>query len=268
MIERVLDWRNRRAWLRAIPRYASLILTPDVRKRLEHARPDCWSDVMDWLPNHEHLVPIFCEALWSYYTHVKGFHGCRPESLSSYFENGLKGQAVESIVKKFHRIYADVPSGLRQRAIEQMHQRGLSERGRTWLSGDDKKMIEQHGHYIIHGSEYLMALAARMSDGDRWGEDYRLRLRQIGIPTILEVNIPVALIPDVQKREVGKMILSEWGQIRASKPLRRSSAPCYVVRHDIPAECIKAHYHPAQIIDFHTDNGPYVNTALTCELCY
>lgn len=267
MAERVLDWRKRGRWLRAIPNYATQVLTIDVRRRVEIARPKCWSDDLAWLPHYEELVPEFCEKLWGYYTHAKAFHGCRPDSVASYFEYGLQGQSLDRILQKFREIFADVPTELLDRAVEVMHSRRADERGCIWFSGDDEKMIRDHGHYIINGSEYLLALAAHIDNVDRWGEDYRLRLRTVGIPTILEVDIPVDLIPENQKLEVARMILSEWGQLRARKPLGRSSSPCYVVRCDIPASCIKAHYHPTCIPDFHTNDGPYQNRQVTCELC-
>lgn len=95
--ERVLDWRDRRKWLMAVPKYASQVLTSDVRKLIEDQRPKCWSDDLTWLPNHEELLPAFSEKLWSYYTHAKAFHGCRPENLATYFDHGLQGQDPERI---------------------------------------------------------------------------------------------------------------------------------------------------------------------------
>lgn len=261
-----MDWRKRRAWLRHIPLYAESLLTPSLVAVLERRRPECWSDVMDWLPDHEDLVPEFCDRMSSFYTHFKGFHGCRPESLSSYYEHGLQGQNASMIIEKFRRLFADLPAANIEQAIEKMKHREASERGKVWLTGDDREMVEEFGHYIINGSEYLLALAARLSDPYS-GEDYRHRLRKMGIPTILEVDIPIDLIPEPQKLEVGKMILSEWGQLRTKRPLGTTSSPCYVVRSDIPAEFIKAHYHPARIRDFHHPIPTYINRTIRCDHC-
>lgn len=267
MTERVLDWRDRRKWLMAVPRYASQVLTSDVRKFIEDQRPKCWSDDLNWLPNHEELLPAFSEKLWSYYTHAKAFHGCRPETLATYFEHGLQGQNPERILQQFRALYADLPPAVLERAIKRMSGRGADERGSIWLSTDDKQMIRDHGHYIISDSEYLLSLAAHIVTGDPWGEDYRLRLRNVGIPTILEINIPVALIPSSERLAGARVILSHWGQRRARKLLGSSSSPGYRLRTDLPPECIKAHYHPARIVDRHTTYGRYENRQLICELC-
>lgn len=137
----------------AVPRYASQVLTSDVRKHIENQRPKCWSDDLAWLPNHEELLPAFSEKLWSYYTHAKAFHGCRPENLATYFDHGLKGQDPERILKQFRTLYADLPPAVLDRAIKRMSGRGADERGSIWLSTDDREMVRDHGHYIISGSE-------------------------------------------------------------------------------------------------------------------
>lgn len=267
MPEKVLDWRNRQAWLRQIRSYSKTLLTPELIAVLERKRPQCWSDVMDWLPDHDRVVPEFHERMSAFYTHVKAFHGCRPDSLSSYYADGLKGQNAEAIIQRFRLLFSDVPLLDLEQAIQEMKHRESSEKGKIWLSGDDREMLKDFGHYIINGSEYLLALAANLGTGVYGAEDYRLRLRTIGIPTILEVDIPMELVPPLQQLAVAKMILSEWGQLRTKKPLGMSSAPCYVVRSDIPSECIKAHYHPAKIKDFHHYVPTYVNKTVRCEHC-
>ncbi|RWU24965.1 hypothetical protein DM813_04275 [Pseudomonas alkylphenolica] len=267
MIERVLDWRNRRAWLNALPRYASQVLTPPIRQHIETTRPECWSDDFRWLPNQEEVLPAFSEKLWSYYTHAKAFHGCRPESLATYFEEGLRGQEPDRILQTFRRLYADVPTSALNKAIRLMGERRGDERGSIWLSTDDHQMIRDHGHYIISGSEYLLALAANIHVEDTWEDDYRLRLRDVGIPTILEVDIPVDLIPARERLAGARVILSHWGQRRARRLLGSSSSPGYRLSCNLPPSSIKAHYHPGRVKDFHTPFGLYINKQLKCDMC-
>jgi hypothetical protein len=266
MKERILDWRNRRSWLGSIRFYASDLLTERTRQRLRQIRPHCWSDVMDWLPNHEDLVPAFGERFAQYYSHVKAFHGCRPESLCTYYSQGLLGQDSERIKSAFRQIFADVDTCDLNEAIERMERRDGSERGRIWLTADDRRMMEEFGHYAIHGSEYLLALAAKLTVINA-SEDFRLRLRKVGIPTILEVDIPMTQVSSFNKMEVARMILSEWGQLITRQPLGRGSAPCYVVDEDISPECIKAHYHPQKIRDFHGFTSTYINHTIECDMC-
>lgn len=83
----VLDWRSRAKWLREIPAYTADILNADVVEFLRDNPPDgCWSDDMSWLPD-ESLVDDFIDALCDYYESVKGFHGCRPTEMGSYYRS-------------------------------------------------------------------------------------------------------------------------------------------------------------------------------------
>lgn len=267
MNTKVFDWRKRRNWLACIRHYAGHVLTAELRQHLSQARPKCWSDDFSWLPDSGYILPEFVSGLTSYYTHFKGFHGCRPSRLASYYERGLLGQNSDLLCNAFREIFSDVPEEDIESAIKQFADRGNRERGVMWLVGSDEYLVKECGHYLIQGSEYLMALAAHLGRSPS-GEDYRFRLRNYGTPTILEVDVPIRLVPAAQHVEVAKMILSEWGQLAARRPLPfGGEPPCYVVRQDIPAECLQGHYHPERIIDPHRGYRAHANRLLTCDVC-
>lgn len=263
----VLDWRKRDEWLAELSTYAGHLLTPAMKRKLAAKKPKCWSDDMSWLPYPEHLVPEFIGCFTSHYTHFKAFHGCRPITLSSYFENGLTGQDSEKLFRSFRELYSDVPSADLDAAIEKFSERGSRERGAVWLVGDDRELVEEYGHYVIQGSEFLMALASALGHSSS-GEDYRFRLRDSGIPTVLEVDIPIEILGGDDLQEVAKMVLSEWGQTVTGLDLGFSFSPCYVVRRRIAPEFIEAHEHPEKIPDPHRGFIPYLNKQQTCEFCH
>lgn len=262
----VFDWRNRRAWLSAARVYAPDILSPDLRSHLAAVRPHCWSDNFDWLPDHGMLLPAFAGRMADYYSAYKGFHGCRPDSLASYYAKGITGQAGDLIVARFREIYADIQADRLDRAIREFESRGNQERGKTWFLADDQSLLRTCGHYMIQGSEFLMALAANLGHGPG-GEDLRMRLRASGVPTIIEVDLPSALVPPIDRLHVAKLVLSEWGQIVARRKLGGGDEPCYVIREPIPPECIHGHTHPRQIRDPHRWGTVYVNDRVRCDHC-
>ncbi|WP_232448494.1 hypothetical protein [Burkholderia ubonensis] len=266
MTKIVLDWRKRDEWIAELPKYAAHLLTPAIKRKLATKRPKCWSDDMSWIPGREHLVPKFLECFTSHYTHLKAFHGCRPVTLSSYYKHGLMGQDRDKLLAHFREIYSDLPSADLDAAIAKFSDRSARERGSVWLVGDDRELVEEYGHYIIQGSEFLMALAAALGSSST-GEDFRFRLRDSGIPTVLEVDIPIEIIGGNDIQEVAQMVLSEWGQTVTELPLGFSSSPCYVVRRDIPPQFIEAHTHPARIPDPHRGFISYINDRQTCEFC-
>ncbi|WP_230958696.1 hypothetical protein [Burkholderia stagnalis] len=262
----VLDWRNRAQWLDAASKYARHLLTPAVRRTLARTRPSCWSDDMSWLPDWEDVFPEFVHSLSEHYAHLKAFHGCRPLSLSSYYAHGLRGQDADQLVLQFQAMFPEVPATDLNAAIGSLGDRSTRERGAIWLVGDDREMIEQYGHYIIQGSEYLMALAAHLGVSPR-GEDYRFLLRERGIPTVLEVDIPIEIVQWRDIEEVAKMVLSVWGQEVTKRRVGSGPSPCYVIRRTIDAQYIRNHTHPDKIPDPHRGYIQYRNRQRTCDLC-
>lgn len=262
----VFDWRNSAAWLDAASKYAAHVLTPKLRRTLAKTRRKCWSDDMSWLPDWEDLVPEFVFCFAEHYTHLKAFHGCRPVALSSYYQHGLRGQDGDQLISLFREIFADVPALDLDAAIASLSERNTHERGAIWLVGDDREMIEEYGHYVIQGSEFLMALAAKLGVS-RSGEDYRFRLRERGVPTVLEIDLPICMLHGDDIEEAAKSVLSVWGQAVTKQRVGSSSSPCYVVRRTIGADCIIGHVHPASICDPHRANIRYSNTHRTCDVC-
>jgi hypothetical protein len=266
MTKVVLDWRNRAEWLDATSKYARHVLTPALRRTLAKSRPKCWSDDMSWLPDWEDSVAEFVFCLAEHYTHLKAFHGCRPVALSSYCEQGLRGQDGDQLIRLFRQIFADVPASDLDAAVASLGDRSAHERGAIWLVSDDREMIEEYSHYVIQGSEFLMALAATLGVS-RSGEDYRFRLRDRGVPTILEIDLPVGIVNSGDIGEVANLVLSEWGQVVTKQLAGSNRSPGYVVRRVIGAECIVGHVHPAAIRNPHRGNIRYVNTQRTCDNC-
>lgn len=261
--KRILDWRRRRSWLASIRHYAADVLTAEVREQVEQERPDCWSDDMSWLPDHRWLVGEFCGRMVDYYTHFKAFHGCRPVDMGSYLRDGLVGLNKDHIQHVFRQMFSDWPAAQLDQAIAQFEPSRPSEAGKVWLLGCDKELVEHCGHYLIQGSEYLMALAGALG-----GFSLQRRLRDVGVPTIIEVDLPVSLVSGEQSMEIARSILSAWGQNVARRPLGLGNhPPCFVVRQTIPPAHIRAHHHPARIADPHSGYVSYANPHQTCPAC-
>lgn len=258
---RIFDWRSRRSWLSAIRHYAADILDDEVREHLERVRPRCWSDQMDWLPDHSIRIEAIADKFVGYYTHVKAFHGCRPASFGTLRQAGLRVQDPAALLRQFRAIYDDVPQPQLQAAEARMAEVSHDESGRIWLIACDKELVRACGHYMIQGSEYIQGLAVGL--GPRLAQ----RLRSIGVPTVLEVDLPVSFVGDHQRLSLAREIAAAWGQLRTRRPLGADHPPCYVVRRDIPPEHIVGHYHPRQLRDPHNLTVKYINDRWTCDGC-
>lgn len=263
--DRTFIWKNRAEWLAAIPEYAGSMLTTELAASLRKKKADCWSDSLSWLPPDFELDE-FQAAFANHYIALRGFHGCRPASVRSYFEKGFLGQSGESIVATFKTIFHDIPSERLDAAIADLEKRGKSERGKIYFCSTSTTLIEHCGHYMIQGSEYLMSLAAALSR-HRYDEDYTVRLRYIGVPTIFEVDIPTEYLPPLQLPALARVIVSAWGQQAACNDLGFDEQPCLIVHRPIEAEHIRGHFHPEIIRDPHQGGSAYRVSADGCDVC-
>jgi len=266
MFGHVFDWDKKRQWLAAIKIYAAELLGAEIQDELRLKKPMCWSDNMAWLPDPA-IIFQFEIAFHDYYNCVRGFHGCRPSSVQSYYEKGLVGQDEEVIKSQFKRIFSDVPIADLDRSIARLAEAtgSYSEKGKVFFCANEDELINECGHYLIQGSEYLMSLAVAL-DEIRNSHGYTQRLREIGAPTIIEANIPIAFLSGVQLEEICKLVLSEWGQSFAGR-IGGTEVPCYVIDRNLPAEHIVGHKHPTKIVDPHYQRSKYTVKNVRCDVC-
>ncbi len=266
-ISHVLDWRDPERWFSDIDRYAGGLLNSTLKRRLRISKPSgCWSDNLSWLPDPD-IETDFRELFLGFYSRAKGFHGCRPVSVRSYYERGLLGQNRRIIEETFRQLFSDIDGSLLETAIEQMTHRGHDENGKIYFVSDDTYLVEECGHYLIQGSEYLIALAASLCDQRFSLEDFRLRLRTIGIPTIFEVDIPFSLVPEAQVAAACRSILAEWGKRALNSDRGGADGLVWIPRSDLSSEYIQAHWHPKKIPDPFFAHGVYIARSTQCDAC-
>jgi len=261
----VFDWNNKKLWISDIDIYAKNLLTPKVKNLISRSRSECWSDDFSWLPILDGEEQ-FAEAFRGYYDSIRSFHGCRPVNVLTYFSQGVQGQISEALHQSFLEIYSDVPKSFLESVVFEFANRSKAERGKFWVVLGEDELIDNCGHYVIQGSEYLMAMAASLWRYDK-SEDYRLRLRKIGTPTIFEMHVPVACFADAQVSALSRLVLSAWGELVAKKPLGFDHSPCLTVSGSIDPKYIVSHRHPGIIKDPHFGFVPYINILNKCPAC-
>ena len=264
---KIFFWSDKAKWLNEAAEYGQQTLTESVLTSLRQDPPvGFWSDDLSWFPRPEAELEL-AGAFTGYYTHIQAYHACRPTNVSSYYRHGLVGQNPELVVADFRTIFADVDDDLLDRAIDAMSHRGDAEKGEIYFACSRDHLVDDCGHYLIQGSEYMMSLAARLCEYCPLDEDYRLRLRQIGIPTVFEANLPVNYIPELQLQALMKVIIAEWAYSHIPHEDHGEDEMCFVLHRDLEPEYISSHYHPSQIPDPHFRCQPFVNSFTQCEFC-
>ncbi|MCX6096863.1 MAG: hypothetical protein NT125_09215 [Candidatus Bipolaricaulota bacterium] len=72
--------------------------------------------------------------------------------------------------------------------------------GNVSVGLDGRFLVDDCSHYLIYGSESLLALARELEDETRC--DILERLRKTRTPTVFEVNVPVRLLEDTTLLEL------------------------------------------------------------------
>lgn len=198
------------------------------------------------------LSKIITVALNDAWTHIRAFHGCSVSDVSSYYSLGIKPLNLEKTNEWARHYFLSVcprlNNGSMSHAIERLgSDYDARDDERVFLALDCLHLLENCAHYLIYGSEYLIALAADLRPEDRKGEacDFRRYLKGRGIPTVFVCNIPFNRMDFSALVELGQLLLAETfrGLIDPNHtPLSRRFG--FPISGTLEPEHIVAHFHP------------------------
>lgn len=135
---------------------------------------------------------------------------------------------------------------------------GIDE-GRCYVVVSDESLLHNAAHYLIHGSEWIMALF------DEYGRRF---LRDIGAPTLVEIDLPFLISCEGDRRGFAQDMLMEWTRLTCNgedwiAPINHS----FMLTTDVPPGCIVGHSHPAALRNPHDQNRIYRSPVTTCRHC-
>lgn len=135
------------------------------------------------------------------YTHIRGYHGCRPVCIDDYRKLGIKPierhfalqEAVSRLCDK--RITREMVENLFEKEWEEFYSvhRGV------WFIFSKFHLLNDCGHYLIYGSEFICGMAAKLFCQNN--------LKKIGRPTIFGCDIPLKNIPNCFLSDIRKKML-------------------------------------------------------------
>ncbi|HUX01268.1 MAG TPA: hypothetical protein VMY35_09865 [Phycisphaerae bacterium] len=250
-------WKAFAEWKPALEEMFGDILTPEFEAKARQNATDIESDYI----GYKELVDRPIEAIITdnkiaefrrRYSHIRVYHGCRPEDIKNYYRKGLLCRDKAALIERFRSIFLtrDFPE-----LTEEMLQQSLTIRsdddGELCLAIDDRHIITQCGHYLIYGSEYLAALVIQLPIKN--SEQYLAVLRKIGKPTFYEINLPntqECFVSDNNIFELLHDMLTEWTH-KTCHPEAESRSLDFTVSFlgPLPPEYICSHYHPKKIPD-------------------
>jgi hypothetical protein len=122
--------------------------------------------------------------------------------------------------------------------------------GKLFLAIDPRGFIDESGHYLIHGSEYVQDLIANLPVPESRWEELRAGLRARGRATILRCQIPREWVT-VPTGLVTSMLVDHAWSITNGRCSPQWLEDTVTLRHPVPPEMVVGVCHPVRIKDPH-----------------
>lgn len=266
---RLIIWKESATWQPPLTAWLQPEFRADAMKRLKPGvfRDLCWDDT-DWLKvlgrciksPIENVRADLADGLLSGV--IRTYHGCRTEDAGSYFRDGLLVHRKETLKA---RAFAIIDAHPELHYIRATLDKVIAEidspidDGRCYVVVSDKGLLDQAAHYLIHGSEWIMALF------DEYGRKF---LRDIGAPTLLEIDLPFTATHSSDREGFAEDMLMEWTRLACNG--EEWIAPVnitFTLSQDVPGACIVGHSHPAALRNPHGHERLYRSPVTTCKHC-
>lgn len=219
----VFVWTEYRRWRKVVLEILNDHLDATVFAELRRNPPRyVVSDDLSWLDDtiarakgyRPNMKAVLTERLAQHYRFVRAYHGCRPTALDSYHEKGILPCNPVELKAIARSIFSNQPGV--ERAIEYLADDGdytyeEHNGGKVFFCLTKDELVEDCGHYLLQGSEYLQAVAVRI------GENHVLRSR--GKATVFECNVPIEHIEEDFIKDLGGAILEQIGDGILRRPL-------------------------------------------------
>lgn len=267
MKENIFNWKIFNSWEKEFGRFLNTLLPS---KFISNTKIKFDEIHFDWAGPFEKYIHDendncfydieFKDYFVNTYTHILTYHGCRPTDIQNYYNNGFLILNTSTQNENFSKIFYN--EKFKEISLEDIEYaiNAVKKEGREnqlFWGIDDRILVERAGHYLIYGSEYIMCLAANLSE--RLKRDYRHHLRNYGIPTIFKVKLPISIIDENDLIHLFPYLYRLWVYNKLKNKITSYGLNySFFLKKNIPPECIITHYHPDKIRDYHNKGKIYI----------
>lgn len=257
---RVWNWQNLPSWRDEVWRMLSDVVDEHVIAEFRRSPPEfIVSDDLSWLDDIVRKVTarevdtkdLLANCLLEHYDAIRAFHGARPGDVETYYENGLLLLDAERFEASVRSVFLSggfpelTPAHI-ENAIQAVG-RDLRE-GRLYFEANERMLIDFCAHYMLYGSEYMVAIAAHIK-GHR---DYRQLLKHRGTPTVFVCDVPLEYmhpkaVADFAGLAIEVLFESLLDADYNHPSVGRGGGIC--LRRPLSPDCIVSHYHPDGLRD-------------------
>lgn len=267
---RLIEWKLPGTWVPALSRWIRPHLNHHGIRGLRKLGDQdlCWDDYA-WLEVAEYVLrgsidyvaDDLADALR--FATLKAYHGCRVTDAGVYHREGIRRNDPVWLANEVRRI-------VREEADLAWMQPGIEERldsfeaadrdtGNVFIIVDDRGMIERDGNYLLYGSEWITCV---------FDERGRRVLRRLGVPTVIEIDFPLAEAPIYYLPGLARSLLQEWTRIKVNQP---DWVPhidfSFCLKRDVPPTWVVGHHHPESVSDPYHSHIMRRTEVRTCPTC-
>lgn len=266
---RQFEWKEANSWVPCLTAWLEPHFRKDGMRRLKPGKfRDLYGDDSEWLEILakclKHDIDYHVERLSGalYRATLKTYHGCRTEDVGSYFRHGLRvhnrdelTDHLKSLISKHDELRHVKPTLDEEIAkVEKSF-----DEGRLFVVIDDTVLLDRAAHYLIYGSEWISAVL---------GHNNRKVLLKSGIPTLLEIDLPLKRANSAQLRRLAERMLTEWTMRACNYPDWHTPVDfSFILQFDLPPTWIVGHTHPKELKDPLEYGHVYRTPRATCAYC-
>lgn len=128
-----------------------------------------------------------------------------------------------------------------------------------FLCADDRLQLDHAGHYMLYGSEWITCVL---------GPSAFSTLRKRGVPTMIEIDLPISWMSPGLRRELAETLLQEWVRLRVNSPTFVPKINFTIgLWTPVPASMVVGHYHPEVLKDPYDGSTLHRTESRTCPSC-
>jgi hypothetical protein len=247
-----IHWKDPSTWVGRLSHWIKPFLNRRGIRHLQRMSEQklCWDDPI-WLEKTQEILDFDVQCVTERLglalsgATIRTFHGCRPRDAGIYLRNGILCNDPKMLASQARHIVME-EEGLHylQATIDQ-RLTDFKERdrdtGRLYLALDDRTLRDGGGHYLLYGSEWLQCL---------FGFEAHDVLRRRGVPTVVLVDLPLAMTHEHERRELSEALLQEWTRIKVNRPNWCPERDfTFILRCNVSGSFIAGHYHPETVCD-------------------
>lgn len=256
----VFRWSDEHEWETTLRSLMTPLLDEIVVQAFLDEPPDTIvSDDLSWLEKVikkafgkkcDNLRELLGYQLRSHYQSVVVFHGCRPISTESYQTQGVLPSNPESLKNTARELFGNSASVLEAIGHLAKSDPGCSlsyeehNAGRCYFVLSYDHLVNSCGHYLLHGSEYLLCIANSI------GKSHILRNR--GRATVIECMISSSELPPWFFKELGgNMVERMFTRLLDPSCEAEELNFGFSIKNKVPPENIIQFHYPTKIPNPH-----------------